>query len=460
MDSAAEPHLLHAAIVGGGPSGFYAAEALLRKCPGIRVDMFDRLPTPFGLVRGGVAPDHPKIKQVSLTYDKIARSPGFAFWGNVEIGTTLTIEDLTAAYHVVVLAYGASVDRALGIPGEELPGSHTSTELVGWYNGHPDYQDRVFDFSGETAVIIGQGNVAADLARMLATPVDELRRTDITQRALEALAGSRIRDIHVVGRRGPAQAKFTSVELKELGQVRDCAAVVNAADLELDPASTAEIADPRADETRKNFATFRSFSESKPGSGSKRILFHFLKTPVQINSNRKVESITLAHNRLEGPAFGQVAIATSQTFDLPCDLVFRSVGYKGVPVVGVSFEAKTGIIPNARGRCLNDCDPVPGLYVTGWIKRGPTGIIGTNRADSVETVDCIIEDLSRSKPARKPGIAALRGAILERGARVVTYAGWQQIDAAERARGQPSGKPREKFTLVADMIALAETGSP
>src|SRR6516165_2891665 len=215
---ATESNPFRLAIVGSGPSGFYAAEALLRR-PHVRIDMFDRLPTPFGLVRGGVAPDHPKIKQVCLVYDKIARSPGFAFWGNVEIGKTLTIEDLARSYHVVVLAYGASADRLLGIPGEHLQNSHTSTEFVGWYNGHPDYHDRAFDLSARTAVIIGQGNVAADIARMLATPSDELSRTDITQKALEALAGSRICDIHVVGRRGPAQAKFTSVELKELGQV-------------------------------------------------------------------------------------------------------------------------------------------------------------------------------------------------------------------------------------------------
>jgi ferredoxin/flavodoxin---NADP+ reductase len=456
----AESVLIQVAIVGGGPSGFYAAEALLRKVENLRVDMFDRLPTPFGLVRGGVAPDHPKIKQVCLVYDKIARSPGFAFWGNVEIGKTLTIEDLARSYHVVVLAYGASADRTLGIPGEDLHGSHTSTEFVGWYNGHPDFHGRAFDLSARTAVIIGQGNVAADVARMLATPPDELSRTDITQEALEALAGSRISDIHVVGRRGPAQAKFTSVELKELGQVRDCAVFVNADDLELNDASAAEIADPRGEESKKNFDIFRSFAAGKPTSRNRRIWFHFLKTPMRINGNGKVESITLAQNLLTGAPFGQVALASQHTFDLPCDLVFRSVGYKGVPVPGVGFDAQTGVVPNARGRCLIGDRTLPGIYVTGWIKRGPTGVIGTNRADSVETVQSIVEDLAMLKAASKPGMAGLRHVLVERGACAVSYPEWQKIDAAERSRGQVRGKPREKFTRIADMLAAIQTAPP
>jgi ferredoxin--NADP+ reductase len=455
----AEAVLIQVAIVGGGPSGFYAAEALLRKVENLRVDMFDRLPTPFGLVRGGVAPDHPKIKQVCLVYDKIARSPGFAFWGNVEIGKTLTIEDLARSYHVVVLAYGASADRTLGIPGEDLQGSHTSTEFVGWYNGHPDFV-RAFDLSASTAVIIGQGNVAADVARMLATPPDELSTTDITQEALEALAGSRICDIHVVGRRSPAQAKFTSVELKELGQVRDCTVFVNDEDLELNDASAAEIADPRGEESKKNFDIFRSFAARKPTSRNRRIWFHFLKTPMRINGNGKVESITLAQNLLTGAPFGQVALASQHTFDLPCDLVFRSVGYKGVPVPGVGFDAQTGVVPNARGRCLIGDQTLPGIYVTGWIKRGPTGVIGTNRADSVETVQSIVEDLAMLKAASKPGMAGLRHVLVERGACAVSYPEWQKIDAAERARGRVRGKPREKFTRIVDMLAAIQTASP
>jgi ferredoxin--NADP+ reductase len=452
MDLWTESNPLQVAIVGSGPSGFYAAEALLRGKTGIRVDMFDRLPTPFGLVRGGVAPDHPKIKQVILVYDKIARSSGFAFFGNVEIGATLTIEELRDAYHVVILACGASADRRLGIPGEDLPGSHTATEFVGWYNGHPYYRDRRFDFSCDTAVVIGQGNVAADVARILAMPVDDLRKTDIAEHALEALGESRIREIHVVGRRGPAQAKFTPVELKELGQVRDCQALTEIADLELNPESMAEIADPRGEENRKNVGIFRGFATADEAASGRRIRFRFLETPIAISGESRVQSVILAKNSLKGPAFEQVAVAGTSTFDLPCGLVFRSIGYTGVPLPGVAFDRRAGIIPNEKGRCLNGHNPSPGLYATGWIKRGPTGLIGTNRADSVETVQSIFEDVARMMPASKPGAAGITNALNAGGARIVSYSEWRMIDEAECERGVAKGKPREKFTQVAEMI--------
>jgi ferredoxin--NADP+ reductase len=440
------------AIVGSGPSGFYAAEALLRR-PNVHVDMFDRLPTPFGLVRGGVAPDHPKIKQVCLVYDKIARSPGFTFLGNVMIGRDLTIEQLRAAYHAVVIACGASTDRRLGIPGENLPRSYTATEFVGWYNGHPDYQDREFDFSHDTAVVIGQGNVAADVARILATPVECLQTTDISEVALEALAHSRIRNIHIIGRRGPAQAKFTSVELKELGKICDCVALCSATDLELNSASVDELADPHGDENRKNVKTFRSFAVNVTTSGVRRLYFRFLETPIRINGNSHVASVTLTKNNLVGSKFEQVAVAGSLSLELPCGLVFRSVGYKGVSLPGVAFDERSGTIPNAKGRCLDGNEPMPGLYVTGWIKRGPSGLIGTNRADSVETVETIVEDLTMLDVAPRPGADGLRSALSTSGIRVVSYADWQNIDISERNRGQRKGKPREKFTCVADMIA-------
>jgi ferredoxin--NADP+ reductase len=459
MTSAGETQPLQVAIVGSGPSGFYAAEALLRRRTDVQVDMFDRLPTPFGLVRGGVAPDHPKIKQVTLVYDKIARSPGFTFLGNVEIGRTVTIEQLRDAYHVVVLASGASADRRLGIAGEDLAGSHTATEFVGWYNAHPDYRDRRFDFSGDCAVIIGQGNVAGDVARILATPVDDLRRTDIAEHALDALACSRIRDIYVIGRRGPAQIKFSPVELKELGQIRDCAALVAGDDLALGTACTAEISDGRGDDARKNLSLLRTFAAATAADSKRRIWFRFLETPVRINGSGRVDSVTLARNRMEGPPFAQVAVATAQTFELPCSLVLRSVGYRGVAVPGVSFDERAGIIPNHKGRCLIGDDPIPGMYVTGWIKRGPVGIIGTNRADSVETVESIFEDLAKVRMAPKPGAAALRDALCTGGERIVSYGEWQRIDVAERGRGHARNKPREKYTLVSEMIAAIDAGA-
>jgi ferredoxin--NADP+ reductase len=450
-----EPNPFRVAIIGSGPSGFYAAEALLRR-RNVCIDMFDCLPTPFGLVRGGVAPDHPKIKQVCLVYDKIARSPGFAFLGNVTIGKDLTLDQLRAVYHAVVIAYGANTDRRLGIAGEDLPGSHTATEFVGWYNGHPDYQDREFDLSHDTAAVIGQGNVAADVARILATPVDCLRHTDISDVALQVLARSRIRQVHIIGRRGPAQAKFTSVELKELGKIRNCVALCSAADLDLNPASVDELADWRSDENRKNVAAFSSFTGNDPRAAMRNLHFRFLETPTRINGGSRVTSVTLAKSKLAGPKFEQVAVAGAVEIDLPCGLVFRSVGYRGVGLPGVGFDASRGTIPNAKGRCLDATGPLPGLYVTGWIKRGPSGLIGTNRADSVETVESIFADLAMLDPAPRPGAAGLRSILSNGGIRVVSYADWQKIDISERDRGQCQGKPREKFIHVADMIAAAD----
>lgn len=460
MQHAAETSTFQVAIVGSGPSGFYAAEALLRRRADARIDMYDRLPTPFGLVRGGVAPDHPKIKQVTLVYDKIARSPGFAFVGNVEIGRTLTLKQLRAAYHVVILASGASADRRLGIAGEDLPGSHTATEFVGWYNGQPDYRDRVFDLSGDRAVIIGHGNVAGDIARILATPVDDLRKTDIAEHALEALSRSRIREIYLIGRRGPAQIKFTSGELKELGRVRDCAVIAAPGDLDLGAACAAEIADRRGDEAARNVAILRGFATARETGCARRIWFRFLEAPARIDGDGRVASVTLTRTRLEGPPFAQIAVPTAQSHDLACSLVLRSVGYKGVAAPGLDFDEQAGIIVNRKGRCLVDGKPVPGVYVTGWIKRGPTGIIGTNRADSLETVESILEDFSQNGLSPKPGAAALGSAAGTPDTRAVSYAEWQKIDLAERSRGELRGKPREKFTVLEEMIAAIDAASP
>lgn len=445
------------AIIGSGPSGFYAAEALLRRHSNFVIDMFERLPTPFGLVRGGVAPDHPKIKQVSLVYDRIARSPRFAFFGNIEVGYSPTIEQLRSNYHVVILACGSSTNKRLGITGEDLPGSHTAAEFVGWYNGQPDYRDRVFDFSGDNAVIIGHGNVAADVARILATPVDHLRRTDIAEHALTALARSRIRNISIIGRRGPAQMKVTTSELKELTQIRGCTTALNAQDLELDPTCAAEIADPRGDEAKKNVTYLHSIAAAT-GDG-RAIRFRFRETPIRINGFDRVSSITLAKNLLEGPPFGQSAVATSQTTDLSCDLIFNSAGYMCNSMPGVDFDEQAGTVLNHKGRCLRGGEQIPGLYVTGWMKRGPTGVIGTNRADSLETVESILTDLANVPMPPKAGSAGLGSLFPASGKRIVNYADWDKIDLAERSRGQDRGKPREKFTDVSDMILIVD-GKP
>jgi ferredoxin/flavodoxin---NADP+ reductase len=458
MTSNDGPDLLQVAIVGSGPSGFYAAEIFLRRHPNLHVDMFERLPTPFGLVRGGVAPDHPKIKQVSRVYDKIARSPRFSYFGNVAIGDAVSIQQLRNSYHAVILACGASANKRLGISGEDLACSHTATEFVGWYNGHPDYRNKVFDLSGERAVVIGQGNVAADVARILATPVEDLRLTDIAEHALDALAQSRVREVYIIGRRGPAQMKFTAVELRELGQIHHCAAMVSAGDLELGATCAAELSDPRGDQLKKNVAHLRAFTAPVTLERSRRIWFRFLESPLRINGSDRVQSVTLGKNRLQGPPFGQCSVATAQTSELPCDLIFSSVGCTAVPISGVGFDEQRGIIPNLKGRCLHYNDPTPGLYVTGWLKRGPTGAIGTNRADSIETVESVLEDLARSRVSAKPGAAGLRDVLTARQLRIVSYADWDKIDLAERYRGQERGKPREKFTRVPEMMTVLDRG--
>lgn len=445
---------LQAAIVGSGPSGFYAAEALLRANHVVHVSMFDRLPTPFGLVRGGVAPDHPKIKQASLVYDKIARLPGFVFFGNVTVGRDITVDELRARYHAIVFACGASVDRRLDIRGEELPGSHAATDFVGWYNGHPDYRGCTFDFSHEVAVIIGQGNVAADVCRMLTTPVDTLRKTDIAEHALEILAESRIREVHVVGRRGPAQAKFTNAELRELGKIPGCASIVEAQDLVLNAESETELRDVHNQVAIKNLEIFRDFAALSADGAQRRIRFRFLESPIELVGDDRVRAIKLVKNRLQGKPFHQVACATDEQVKIPCGLVFRSIGYRGVAMPGIPFDDRRGVIPNQDGRILNGNAPLVGLYATGWIKRGPTGIIGTNRADSVATVKSLLEDIPVLDGSAKAGADAARALLEARGIRIVNYDDWLRIDRAEVARGEPKGKPREKFIRVEDMLGI------
>ena len=449
---------LQIAVVGSGPSGFYAAEALLKSNRAVRVDMIERLPVPFGLVRNGVAPDHPKLKEPILVYDKIARLPGFAFFGNVEIGHIVSVKELRELYHAVIFAYGAESDRRLDIPGEDLRGSHTATEFVGWYNGHPDYRDRGFDLSQEVAVIIGQGNVTADVCRILAKRVEDLAHTDIAEHALEALMQSRIRTVHIIGRRGPAQAKFTAKELKELGEIPGCDALGNPADLELNPASERELADKMNREGPKNLELFRSFA-ARRATQPKRIFFHFLRSPAALEGRSRVERVVLAQNRLEGAPFKQTAIDTGVRSALDCGLFFRSVGYKGISIPGVPYDERRGIFPNRDGRIIGHETIEVGLYATGWIKRGPSGVIGTNRADSVATVQSLMGDIDRLEQMPKPGATGLRHLLDMRGVRIVSYADWLAIDRAEVARGAACGKPREKFTRREEMLGvLPEAG--
>lgn len=444
------------AIVGSGPSGFYAAEPLLKSTePLCVVDMFERLPTPYGLVRGGVAPDHPKIRTVVRVYEQLAQHERFRFLGNVHVGRDVSIEELRRYYDAVIFAYGAETDRRLGVPGEDLPGSYTATSFVAWYNGHPDYADAVFDLSQETAVIIGVGNVALDVARILAKTPDELKQTDIAAHALEALGTSCVKNIYVVGRRGPAQAAFTPLELKELGELAACEPIVDPNDLNLDEASQAETAADR--NAARNVEILREFAARTPSPDKPRRLYlKFLLSPVSILGETHVTGIRLERNRLEGTPGNLKARGTGETIEIPCGLVFRSIGYKGIPMPGVPFDERRGIIPNREGRVLSDDAVVPGLYVVGWIKRGPSGIIGTNKPDSLETVKHLLEDVPHLSPCPERNTDALCALLRARGIRVVSFADWKKIDAAEQARGQALGKPREKFVRVEEMLHILD----
>jgi ferredoxin/flavodoxin---NADP+ reductase len=445
---------LRVAIIGSGPSGFYAADALLKADAPVQVDMFDRLPTPFGLVRGGVAPDHAKIKKVIRVYERIAAHDAFLFLGNVEIGRHLSVDELRRFYDAVIFACGAETDRKLNIPGEDLPGSHTATEFVGWYNGHPDFRDRTFDLSQEVVAVIGQGNVAIDVARILAKTADELRETDIAQHALDALAASKVREIHLIGRRGPVQAKFTTNEIREFGGLPECDPVVDPADLEVDPVSREELLHPENKQSPKNLEVLEAFAARPAPSKRKRVVLQFHRSPVALQGDGRVEHIVLEHNRLEGEAFHQRAVGTGLTEEFPCGLVFRSVGYHGVPIPGVPFDEMRGVFPNTHGRILDGGEPMLALYAVGWIKRGPSGIIGNNKPDSKETVHALLDDAPQLSRCEVPDTGAIRELIASRGVRVVSFKDWRAIDAAEVARGEAAGKPREKFTRVDEMLAV------
>lgn len=443
---------LRVAVVGSGPSGFYAAESLLQSDKKVTVDMFERLPAPYGLVRYGVAPDHAKIKNVIKVYERVAEKPGFSFLGNVAVGRDISVRELKDFYDVILLTYGAASDRKLGIPGEDLPGSYTATEFVAWYNGHPDYRDRKFDLSGKVAVVVGQGNVAADVCRILCKTPEELKNTDIASHALEALAQSKIQEICMVGRRGPAQAAFTPIEIREFGELADCYPVVDPAELELNPASRAELETAKELTRKKNIETLQRFAALGASHKRKKLFVRFLRSPVEIKGNGHVERVVFEKNELTGEPGKQKASATGQKEEWPCGIFFRSVGYHGAPVPGVSFDERAGVVPNQEGRVVDAGRVVPGLYAAGWIKRGPTGVIGTNKADSDETVRHIFEDIARLPAAPQRDTRPLLESLKKKGVRAVSFPDWKKIDAEEVKRGQAAGKPREKFTSVADML--------
>jgi len=450
---------LRVAIVGSGPAGFYAAEHLLRREDvAVEVDMLDRLPTPFGLVRGGVAPDHPKIKSVIRVYEKTAARDGFRFFGNVELGRDVSAPDLAERYNAVIYAYGAETDRHLGIPGEELAGSGPATAFVGWYNGHPDYAGHEFDLSCERAVVIGNGNVAADVTRMLALTEDELTTTDTADHAIEGLADCRIREILVLGRRGPVQAAFTNPELRELGEMVDADIHVDPAQLELDADSRQHL-ETEADITqRKNFEILTAFAAKEPEGKPRRIVLRFLASPIEIQGDGKVERVVIGNNELRRDETGAIRPHdTGERETIEAGLVLRSIGYKGVPVEGIPFDDRRGVIPNEAGRVVEGGNQLEGHYVVGWIKRGPSGVIGTNKKDAQDTVNSLFEDLEAGRVPERSGAepGALEALLAERRPDHVTYAGWQTIDRTEVERGEPQGRPRVKICSIEEMVEVA-----
>lgn len=454
---------LRVAVVGSGPAGFYAAEHLLKQdSPIVSVDMFEKLPAPFGLVRYGVAPDHPKIKSVQNVYEKTAAHPRFRFFGNVEVGREITVDRLRDYYHQIVFTVGAQSDRRLSLPGLDAKGCYSATEFVAWYNGHPDFNQCRFDFSSETAVIIGIGNVALDVARILTRTQDELKQTDIADYALDALAESRVKDVVLLGRRGVAQAAFTPTEARELGQMDDVAVVVRPEETFV-PSEYLSGADRQ---TRRNVDIVQAYAQTKPPQKSKRIHLRFLISPTHLNADEdgRLQSVCLVKNELYKNEKGQIKPrATGEEEILEAGLLFSSIGYRGEPLNGIPFDDWSGTFCNEAGRIINPLTRTHriGEYAAGWIKRGATGIIGTNRACAVETVEKMVEDARRGEMLRplNDSAEAAEQMIREAQPRFVSFADWQYLNELEEKRGLASGRPRIKFTDRESMLrALGKRG--
>ena len=451
------------AVVGAGPAGFYACEDLLKA--GFEVDLYDALPTPFGLVRAGVAPDHPKIKSVTRRYEKTAAMEGFRFFGGVELGSDVMRSDLFERYHAVIYAVGTSSDNRLGIAGEDRPGSHAATEFVAWYNGHPDYADRQFDLSANRAVVIGNGNVAIDVARMLVLDPDEISVTDTANHAIEGLAAAQVEHVIMLGRRGPAQAAFTNPELLELGELKRSDVIVDPAEVELDEHSAKWLEEHGDKTARRNVEILREYSQRQPAGKSHRIELRFLRSPVEIvgsDDEGPVSGIRVVRNRIEPDDKGNLrAVSTGEEEVIECGLVMRSIGYRGVPLPDVPFDERRGLIRNEGGRVIGDeGQPIPGEYVVGWIKRGPSGVIGTNKKDATDTVARLLEDAEAGKlndPAN-PDRDAVEPWLLAAVPGLVTWDGWQAIDRHETGLGEPHGRPRVKVVSVAEMQQIAGRG--
>jgi len=450
------------AIVGAGPAGFFLAERLLGRADvAVEVDLYERLPAPYGLVRFGVAPDHERIRAVTRAFDVVASRPGFRYFGNIEHGSDITREDFSRHYHQVCFTTGAQTDRRMGIPGEDLERSHPATEFVAWYNGHPRFRHLKFDLDVERVAVVGVGNVAMDVARILCRTPEELASTDIADYALDALRTSRVKEVFLLGRRGPAQAAFTTPEVREMGELHDCDVRVLREEVELDALSREQLDRSGDRSLGKKIEVLREFA-ARQCTGKPRLLtFRFLVSPVELlgDARGRVRGMKLARNTLVAGDDGSLRAIPTGTFEeLPVDLVFRSVGYRGVPLADVPFDEKQGIVPNARGRVIHPetRNPIPGLYVAGWIKRGPSGVIGTNKPDAGETADAMLEDLKSGalpEPA-EPDPRAIERLLRERQPCLITFDDWKTLDRIESERGKASGRPRIKMTEEEIMAKL------
>lgn len=432
-----KPGALRVAVVGAGPAACYASTALIG-VDGVEVNLFERLPTPFGLIRAGVAPDHQHTKSVVRIFEHTFTNKRFECHLNVEIGSDLTHDELLAHHHAVIYAVGASRGRELDLPGNELPGNHSAVDFVGWYNGHPDHTHHEFDLSGERAVIIGNGNVALDVARVLLLDTDHLATTDIAPYALAALSDSRIREVVILARRGPRDAAFSAGEFLALGHLPGVDVIIDSTDLAACPDDDIE--------TELKLRIAREYADRPSTAANKRIVFRFAASPTEVVGSGRAEGLRVATN--DSPK-GELIAAP---------LILRAIGYQGSAIESLPFDAARGVVPNEGGRVIDAGGrPVPGVYVTGWIKRGPRGVIGTNRNCAEETVAALLEDFHTGRLATEVADASGVGRLLnERGLSPIGWAGWRAIDAAERRRGAEVSRPRVKFTAIAEMVSAAK----
>ena len=430
------------AIVGSGPSGFYTADALIKSGADCEIDVIDRLPTPFGLIRAGVAPDHQKTKNVSRAYEKTALNDSVAYFGNVDVGQDVSIEELKGLYDAVVLAIGSPYDRKLGVPGEDKKGVFGSADFVGWYNGHPDFRDLEPDLNTKAVVVIGNGNVAIDCARVLVKTPDEMSTTDIATHAADAIHAAPLEDVYMVSRRGPVEAKFTNVELREMGELQECTPIIDAAQIPDEVPAEEEMSDRDRRLKDKNLGTLRSFVDAEPAGRKRRVHFQFYASPVEILGGDTVEGIRLEKTEVRDGR----AVGTGETYDIPCGIVIPAIGYQGQPLDGVPFDERNGVIQNDEGRVSE------GVYAVGWIRRGPTGVIGTNKHDGDAASRQIQEDCTDGGKAGRAGLEEL---LANKSVRWVDYSDWQKIDEAEKSAAA-EGAPRRKLTRIPEMLAVLD----